>query len=143
VIERRGRTRMWRFRRFATRYVNPIARTVAPKLPTFGVLTHTGRTTGRVYRTPINVFRRGDQFFFFLTYGSDVQWVKNVLAAGCCSLETRGQVVDLVEPELVTDPELRPAPRVARFIERRIAGVTQYLRMRVASSTEGELGSSR
>ena len=123
---------MWRFRHFATRYVNPITRPVAGKLPTFGILTHTGRKTGRTYSTPINVFRRGDDYFFFLTYGSDVQWVKNVLAAGSCSLEIRGQVVELIEPELVTDPELRPAPSAVRFVERRIAGVTQYLRMRAA-----------
>ena len=108
---------------------------MAAKLPFFGVLTHLGRKTGHTYRTPINVFRRGDAFYFFLTYGSDVQWVKNVLAAGSCSLETRGRVVELVKPELVADPELEPAPRAVRFVERRIAGVTQYLTMRAASST--------
>jgi hypothetical protein len=69
----------------------------------------------------MNVFRRGDDYFFYLTYGSDVQWVKNVLAAGSCSIETRGGVVELVEPELVTDPEFRPAPPHVRFVERRIA----------------------
>jgi deazaflavin-dependent oxidoreductase (nitroreductase family) len=127
-----GRTRMWRFRRVATRYVNPVTRRVARRLPTFGVLTHRGRKTGRPYRTPINVFRRGEEYYFFLTYGSDVQWVKNVIAAGSCSLETRGRVVQLVDPELVTDPELRPAPTVVRFVEGRIAGVTQYLRMRAS-----------
>jgi hypothetical protein len=41
-----------------------------------------------------------------------------------------------MEPELITDPELRPAPPHVRFVERRIAGVTQYLRMRGASSAE-------
>jgi deazaflavin-dependent oxidoreductase (nitroreductase family) len=129
------RTRMWRFRRIATRYVNPITRRFAEKLPAFGVLTHRGRKTGRSYQTPINVFRQGDDFYVFLTYGSDVQWVKNVLAAGCCSLKTRGRVVELVEPDLITDPELRPAPVPVRLVERRIAGVTQYLRMRAVSST--------
>ena len=124
---------MWRFRHVATRYVNPVTRRVARKLPTFGVLTYRGRKTGRIYQTPINVFRRGDAYFLFLTYGSDAQWVKNVLAAGSCSLETRGRGVELVEPELITDPELRPAPPVVRFVEGRIAGVTQYLRMRAAS----------
>jgi Domain of unknown function (DUF385). len=75
-----GRTRMWRFRRVVNRFVNPITRPVAKRLPSFAVLTHRGRKTGRTYRTPINVFRRGNDYFFFLTYGSDVQWVKNVLA---------------------------------------------------------------
>jgi hypothetical protein len=60
---------------------------------------HRGCKTGRTYRTPINVFRRGNDYFFFLTYGSDVQWVKNILATGSCSIETGGRVVELVEPE--------------------------------------------
>jgi deazaflavin-dependent oxidoreductase (nitroreductase family) len=126
---------MWRFRRAVRRYINPVTRPVAGKLPTFGILTHRGRKSGRTYRAPISVFRRGDDFFFFLTYGWDVQWVKNVLAAGSCSIETRGRVVEPVEPELITDPELRPAPPHVRFVERRIAGATQYLRMRAATST--------
>jgi deazaflavin-dependent oxidoreductase (nitroreductase family) len=130
-----GRTRMWRFRHFVYSYINPITRPVAKKLPTFAILTHRGRKSGRTYRTPINVFQRDNYYFFFLTYGSDVQWVKNVLATGSCSIETRGRVVELVEPELITDPELRPAPPHVRFVERRIAGATQYLRMRASSST--------
>jgi len=125
-----SRTRAWRLRRVATRYVDPVLRPLARRLPAFGVVIHRGRKSGRVYETPVNVFREGEAYLFFLTYGSDAQWVKNILAAGSCSLETRGRVVQLVEPELVTDPELRPAPQPARFIERRLAGVTQYLRMR-------------
>ena len=127
---------MWRFRPFVHRYINPITRPVAKRLPTFAILTHRGRKTGREYQTPINVFRRGDDYFFFLTYGSDVQWVKNVLAAGCCSIETRGRVVELVEPELITDPELRPAPPHVRFVEGRVAGATQYIRMRASSPAD-------
>ena len=121
---------MWRYRRYVNRYLNPITRPLARRLPSFAILTHRGRTSGRTYRTPINVFRRGDAYIFLLTYGSDVQWVKNVLASGSCSIETRGRVIKLVEPELITDPELRPAPPLARFIERHVAGVTQYVRMR-------------
>src|SRR5262245_49490845 len=130
-----GQTRMWRFRHVATHYVDPVLRLVAGRLPTFGIVTHPGRKTGRVYHTPINVFRRDDTYLFFLTYGSDVQWVKNIIAAGACSLRTRGRDVALVEPELITDPELRLAPPVVRFVERRLAGVTELLRMRAASST--------
>jgi deazaflavin-dependent oxidoreductase (nitroreductase family) len=129
-----GRTRMWRLRHVVNRYLNPLTRPLAKKLPGFAILTHRGRKTGRTYRTPVNVFRRGnDNYYFFLTYGSDVQWVKNVLASGACSIETRGRAVELIEPELVTDPELRPAPPHVRFLERRIAGVTQYLRMRAST----------
>ena len=61
-----------------------------------------------------------------------MQWVKNVLASGSCSIETRARIVELVEPELVTDPDLRPAPALVRLVEQRLAGATQYLRMRAA-----------
>jgi deazaflavin-dependent oxidoreductase (nitroreductase family) len=134
--EQPTRTRAWRFRHVATRYVDPLLRPLAAWIPFFGVLTHRGRRSGRIYRTPINVFRRGDDYLFFLTYGSDVQWVKNVLAAGSCSLETQGKVIQLIEPEVITDPQLRAAPAAVRFIESRIAGATRYLRMRRASELE-------
>jgi deazaflavin-dependent oxidoreductase (nitroreductase family) len=124
-----GRSRVWRFRRVVTRYANPVLRPLARKLPYLGVLTYPGRKTGRTYQTPLNVFRRGDVYLFLPTYGSEAQWVKNVLASGSASLETRGRIVPLVEPELITDPELRPAPPLVRFVERRV-GVTQYLQMR-------------
>ena len=126
-----GRTRMWRVRRGVNRYMNPITRPLARRLPGFAILTHTGRKSGHKYQTPINVFKRGNHYLFFLTYGSDVEWVKNVLATGSASIETRGQVVELVEPELITDPELRAAPPHVRFLEGRIAGATEYVRMRV------------
>jgi deazaflavin-dependent oxidoreductase (nitroreductase family) len=125
------RTRMWRFRHVATRYLNPFTRLFAGRLPGFGILTHEGRMTGRTYRTPINVFERGGHYVFFLTYGSDVQWVKNVFATGRCSLRTRGRDVTLVDPELSTDAELRIAPPFVRSIGR-FVGMTQFVRMRAA-----------
>jgi deazaflavin-dependent oxidoreductase (nitroreductase family) len=128
-----GRTRMWRFRHAVTRYVDPVLRPVAGRLPAFGIVSHRGRKTGRMYKTPVNVFRRGDQYLFFLTYGSDVQWVQNILTAGGCTLRTRGREVRLVEPELIADPELSLAPPFVRFVEKSLAGVTEVLRMRSAA----------
>jgi deazaflavin-dependent oxidoreductase (nitroreductase family) len=125
-----GRTRMWRYRHAVTRFANPVMLPLARWLPTFGVVVHRGRTTGRTYRTPVNVFRRDGSYVFFLTYGSDVHWVKNVLAARSCTVEIRNRPVRLVDPELVTDPTLKLAPRPARAIERRLARADQYLRMR-------------
>jgi len=131
-----GRSRVWRYRHAVTRYVDPLLRPLAGSLPAFGVVTHRGRTSGREYRTPVNVFRRGERYLFFLTYGSDVDWVKNIRAAGRCLLRTRGRDVELIEPELVADPELTLAPPFVRFVEKRLAGVTEVLRMRRAASSE-------
>jgi deazaflavin-dependent oxidoreductase (nitroreductase family) len=124
-------TRLWRFRHVATRYLNPLIRPVAGWAPGFGILIHRGRKSGRVYRTPINVFRRGDAYVFFLTYGPDVQWVKNVLAAGRCTLWTRGRDLELVEPELVSDPERRLMPPPVRLMGR-LLGARWFVRMRRA-----------
>jgi deazaflavin-dependent oxidoreductase (nitroreductase family) len=123
---------MRRLRRFTARFVNPVTRLVAPWLPGFAVVIHVGRRSHRAYRTPMNVFRRGDQYYFALTYGSDVDWLKNVRAAGGCEIETGGRTVRLVEPELIEDRELRFLPFPARLIER-WNGVTEVVRMRVRS----------
>jgi deazaflavin-dependent oxidoreductase (nitroreductase family) len=116
-------------RRFTARFVNPLTRFVAPWLPGFAIVIHVGRRSRRTYRTPMNVFRRGDHYHFALTYGSDVDWLKNVFAAGGCEIKTVGRTVRLVEPELLFDHELRYLPRPARLIER-LNGVTETLRMR-------------
>src|ERR1700751_5770561 len=60
-------------------------------LPGFGILSHVGRKSGKAYLPPINVFRASSAFIIALTYSSQSEWVKNVLAAGCCELKTRGK----------------------------------------------------
>lgn len=123
------RTRMWRLRHFVTRFVNPITRLFAGRAPGFAVLTYRGRTSGKMYNTPVNVFRRGDDYIFFLTYGSDAGWVKNVLAAGGCRILTHGRSVQLTQPEIIVDPSLGLVPAPIRLIGF-LGNVTEFLRMR-------------
>lgn len=59
-----------------------------------------------------------------LTYGRDRDWVKNVLAAGGCEIETRGRIVSLRDPRILTDevrsvvpPLIRPFLKVLRVNE--------------------------
>jgi deazaflavin-dependent oxidoreductase (nitroreductase family) len=125
------RTRLQGLRPFTLRFVNPLTRLVAGWLPLFGVLRYRGRTSGREYRTPMNVFRQGDEYVFALTYGADVQWVKNIVAAGECRLRTRGHDFRLVDPRLYTDPTRRDMPfPVRQFLG--LLRVTAFLRMRIA-----------
>jgi hypothetical protein len=72
-------------------FTNRITRLFAGWLPGFGILTHVGRKSGKVYRTPVNVFRAPNGFIIALTYSSQSEWVKNLLAAGGCELKTRGK----------------------------------------------------
>jgi deazaflavin-dependent oxidoreductase (nitroreductase family) len=118
-------------RPFTTRFINPVTRRFAGHLPDFAILIYRGRRSGRVYRTPMNVFPHGDDYVFALTYGSDVQWVKNVLAAGGCELEMRGGTVRLTNPRLFVDPKQRLMPLPVRFFLR-VMGVTEFLSTRRA-----------
>lgn len=102
-----------RFNKHAT---NRVLGPFAERLPGFGIVVHTGRKTQRQYRTPIMLFPHADGYVIALTYGPQSQWVRNVLASGGCTLETRGRLVPLTQPRLVHDKQrqLVPAPiRVA------------------------------
>ena len=122
-------TRIRFLRPFTTRVFNRLSIHFAGRLPWFAILTHVGRRTGQTRHTPINVFRRGNHYLFALTYGSDVEWLKNILAAGECEMRTRGRDVHLVEPEVIMDPELKLMPRWLRPFGR-FNRVTEVLRMR-------------
>jgi deazaflavin-dependent oxidoreductase (nitroreductase family) len=97
--------------RFNLVVTNRVTAPFAGRLPGFGIVVHTGRTTGVERRSPVNVFRAGERYVIALTYGADAQWVRNVLAAGGCELITRGRRVRLREPELVHDPSRALVPR--------------------------------
>ena len=89
---------------------NRITSRFANRLPGFGILTHVGRKSGRLYRTPVNVFRAPDGFLIALTYGRDSEWVGNVLSAGGCQLETGRLQNQLSAPTIVHDPNPTTIP---------------------------------
>jgi deazaflavin-dependent oxidoreductase (nitroreductase family) len=95
---------------------NRITSRFAARLPGFGILTHVGRRSGKVYRTPVNVFREPNGFLIALTYGRDSQWVRNVLTAGGCQLETRRVRYQLSAPTIVHDPSRRRFPLFVRMV---------------------------
>lgn len=124
-------TRMRSLGPITTHVFNPVTRLFAGRLPGFGTLTHTGRITGRAYRTPLLVFQRDNGYVFGLWYGSDAHWVRNVLAAGECDMRVRGRDVHLVAPSVFADPTRRLLPPPLRLAGR-LVGLTEFLRMRAA-----------
>ena len=125
-----SRTRLQFLRPFTTRFVNPVTRRFARWLPGFGIIRYRGRRSGSLYRTPMNVFRHDDHYVFALTYGPDVQWVKNVLAAGRAELEIRRRRIRLAEPEVLRDPSRGSMPQPVRFFLG-LMRVSTFLRMRI------------
>jgi deazaflavin-dependent oxidoreductase (nitroreductase family) len=110
---------------------NRLTRPVAGRLPGFAVVVHTGVRTGKRYRTPVNLFRSDERYVIALTYGRDRDWVRNVLAAGGCEIETRGRSVRLTDPRIVRDERGRPVPIAIRPFLKAL-GVTEFLELRPA-----------
>ena len=117
-----------RVARFNRRVTNRVTRRFAGQLPGFAIVIHTGRRSGRTYRTPINAFRDGNDYIIALTYGPQTDWVRNVEAAGACELVTRGRQVHLSNPRIITDPHNRWAPPPVRLILG-LTGTSQYMRL--------------
>ena len=101
---------------FNRRVTNPVARSLTPWLPCLGTLEHTGRKSGRHYRTPLLVFKTRDGFVILIGYGPETDWVKNVLAGGPTVLHKRGNALALGSPRIVSKAEASPlvtlAPRL-------------------------------
>lgn len=101
---------------FNRRVTNPVARSLTPRLPCLGTLEHTGRKSGRHYRTPLLVFKTGDGFAILIGYGPESDWLKNVLAGGPAVLHKLGNAIALAHPQIASKAEaaplIRPAPRL-------------------------------
>jgi deazaflavin-dependent oxidoreductase (nitroreductase family) len=107
---------------------NRITSLFAGWLPGFGIVTHLGRKSGKVYRTPVNVFRVPTGFIVALTYSSQSEWVKNVLAAGSGELQTVGRKYRLVAPKVVRDPTRQRFPIPVRLILT-LVGADEYMEL--------------
>jgi hypothetical protein len=105
-------------------FTNRITSLFAGWLPGFGILTH-------AYRTPANLFRVSNGFIIALTYSSQSEWVKNVLAAGGCELKTRGKKYRLSAPTVVRDPTRQRFPIPVRLVLR-IVGADEYMQLSIA-----------
>ncbi|WP_027945047.1 nitroreductase family deazaflavin-dependent oxidoreductase [Amycolatopsis taiwanensis] len=120
-----------RLARFNRIFTNRVLGLLTPRLPYFGTIIHNGRRSGRTYRTPVNVFRVPEGYVVALTYGSDSDWVRNVLAAEGCELVTRGRTIKLTQPRIVHDEKRSAMPLLVRLIIG-LAGVTEFLYLQPA-----------
>lgn len=118
--------------RFNRAIANPIIRRFAGIVAPLAIVEHRGRRSGARYRTPVLAFPDGDEMVFALTYGTDVDWAKNVITAGGCTLERRRRSIRLTDPQ----PEHGPPPAaIPSMIDPflRLLRVRDYLRLRVVA----------
>jgi deazaflavin-dependent oxidoreductase (nitroreductase family) len=103
--------------RVSNKYLlNPLMRTLAGRKNGYAAaIRHTGRKSGKQYSTPVGAERVQDGFIIPLGYGTQVDWLQNVIAAGRATVSAKGETHDVTEPEVIDAatalPRLSPRRR--------------------------------
>ncbi|MGH2514311.1 MAG: hypothetical protein ACRDHP_01520 [Ktedonobacterales bacterium] len=91
-----------RRRAFAKHFVNPVLRNLAHSSHgPFALLRHVGRRSGKTYEIPIMVWPVESGFVIALTYGSQVDWLRNLQAAGQGSLRWHKREYVFQQPRFI------------------------------------------
>ena len=97
----------------------------------FAELEHVGRGSGRTYRTTLMAFRDGDTVTVALTYGSDVDWLKNLRAADGGRMRLGSDLLILGTPRAISTEQglsrMPPGPRQLLPV----AGVDEFVELSV------------
>jgi deazaflavin-dependent oxidoreductase (nitroreductase family) len=89
-----------RLARFNRTVTNRVQGRYAWLLPPWLVICHTGRRSGRRYRTPVIGFVRGRTLAVVILYGERSDWIRNVLA-GDGQVVRAGRTYELRDPRVV------------------------------------------
>lgn len=113
--------------------VNPLMmRLAGQKYWYASVVRHNGRRSGKLYSTPIVADQVGDSVLIPLPYGTQVDWVRNVLTAGKATIIRKGVTYEVVSPELISASQALPLlPRDRRHTFERVS-IGHFLRARIA-----------
>lgn len=96
------------------------------------VVEHTGRRSGKRYSTPVVADRVGGDILIPLPYGTQVDWVRNVLTARGATVIHKGETLAAESPELIDSTQALPLlPRNRRHTFERVH-IGHFLRMRIA-----------
>lgn len=97
-------------------------------------LTHVGRKSGREYVTPLDAHEVDGGFLFILVYGSDCDWVQNILASGTATLRKGGTAFELANPRVITRDEVQPLLGEGLKIPGGPIKLEEFLRMDLADA---------
>jgi deazaflavin-dependent oxidoreductase (nitroreductase family) len=100
----------------------------------FAIIRHIGRRSGKPYETVIWVWPLGEGFVIALTYGPEVDWYRNMQAAGGGTVVWHKRVYVVGKPKPIDAKTALPAfPAALRPIFRR-AGMQDFVWMSSSGS---------
>lgn len=116
-------------RRINRDYLNP--RTLRQDRESTAVVHHTGRSSGREYRTPVGAAATADGFAIASVYGTGSDWIRNVIAGGPTQIEVRGSIYPVLGAGIVPIGEVAHCFSPADQRGHRLFGVREAVRLRV------------
>jgi deazaflavin-dependent oxidoreductase (nitroreductase family) len=90
-------------------------------------IKHTGRRSGKQYTTPVVAERIADGFVIPLPYGTDVDWLQNVRAAGRATISSQGEDYEVMQPEIIDAATALPLLSAQRRRTFERVGIDGYL----------------
>jgi deazaflavin-dependent oxidoreductase (nitroreductase family) len=101
----------------------------------FAILGHVGRRSGKPYETVIWVWPTREGFVIALTYGTRVDWYRNMVAAGGGTVFWHRRRYTVGKPELIDADAALPAfPAPFRLIFRTLGRREEFVQMRIVDS---------
>jgi deazaflavin-dependent oxidoreductase (nitroreductase family) len=97
----------------------------------FAILRHVGRKSGKTYEITIMVWPIEGAFVIELTYGSSVDWYRNVTAAGGATIFYHKKEFAVGKPEPIdAQTAARALPAIIRrFL--RVMGLHEYVQLKI------------
>jgi deazaflavin-dependent oxidoreductase (nitroreductase family) len=114
------------------RFTNPIMMIFAGRRNSFlALISHTGRKSGSYFHTPVLTAPIEGAFVFALTYGTHVDWYKNVLASQQAELRYHGSNYSLEGPVTISAETGQKAFACPWRMILRWVGIQDYFRMSI------------
>jgi deazaflavin-dependent oxidoreductase (nitroreductase family) len=98
--------------------------------PLWAIVQHRGRRSGRSYSVPVAIRASPDTFTIPLPWGSETQWLRNVLAAGTCTIRWAGADHRASDPRVVDVAEALDAFHPSQRLILRAGGIRSVMRLR-------------
>ena len=113
------------------RVTSPLTMPLAGKRwnPIFAVVEHRGRRTSRRYAAPIAARRIPGGFVISLAFGAQVDWYRNLLAAGGGTIRWRGSTYPVKAPRPIDQDLARAAFLPVQRALLHVTGVDGFVRV--------------
>ncbi len=131
-----------------TKILNPLVKKVAGRkhMSMAARVYHTGRRSGRTYETSTGARLAGDVFVIPLTFGTESDWCRNLVAAGGGRIRLKARTYEVASPEVFAWEANRPLvksayPAVMRLMLKGL-GIKALLRLDIVSTRTRADGSA-